>query len=76
MHILQRIKVSSAKLTSSEIVEAQPRYSLKKVMFETISSAEKEYIRAGCDVNVRFDGRGAIESSLSKTIESFSSDDS
>ena len=32
----------------------------KITMFQAISSAEKEYIRAGCDVNVRFDGRGEI----------------
>jgi hypothetical protein len=27
-------------------------------MFVAISAAEKEFIRKGCDVNVRFDGRG------------------
>jgi hypothetical protein len=29
-------------------------------MFVAISAAEKEFIRKGCDVNVRFDGRGTM----------------
>jgi hypothetical protein len=27
-------------------------------MFEATSSGEKEFIRTGCDANIRFDGRG------------------
>jgi hypothetical protein len=34
-----------------------------KEMFEATSSGEKEFIRTGCDANIRFDGRGITRNS-------------